>query len=130
MNKLTDKETIKLKDFALVMALALTIFGGIAFYKSNPIAALLFLTALLFLSLGIFAPKALVPLEKYWMIFAEKISIVSTFILVLISFFFVLTPIAFLLKILGKDPIEKGPDKDRKTYWEDAKDEKRYFLPY
>ena len=42
----------------------------------------------------------------------------------------VVTPIGFLLRIFGRDPLERRFERERESYWEDAKkagDAERYF---
>ena len=73
--------------------------------------------SLIFLFLGIIRSKYLTPLNKLWSKFGIILgSIVSPIIMGLI-FFVVLTPIAIIMKLLGKDVLKKKFNNNKKTYW-------------
>ena len=61
------------------------------------------LISLLFLILGIINSKVLSPLNKVWFKFGIFLGKIISPIIMGIIFFFVVTPIAFLMKILKKD---------------------------
>ena len=126
----TDSE---LKEFSQVMALAGLIFGGIMLWKGNGYCNFLFMLALFFLVFGVYAPKALRPVEKYWMKFAEKLSVVMTALIVSLTFIVAVTPLGFLLKLIGKELMPKTPDKALDSYWIPVPEDgpaSRPYLPY
>tara|TARA_B100001057_G_scaffold330573_1_gene330894 strand:- start:204 stop:587 length:384 start_codon:yes stop_codon:yes gene_type:complete len=72
--------------------------------------------ALIFLFLGLINSRALTPLNMLWFKFGLLLGrIVSPVILGLI-FFLVVTPIAFTMRIIGKDLLNLKFNKD-KSYW-------------
>ena len=72
--------------------------------------------SLIFLVLGLLDSKILTPLNKIWFKFGILLGrIVSPFIMGII-FFFVVTPIGLLMRILGKDLLNLKYNKN-KTYW-------------
>ncbi len=72
--------------------------------------------AIIFLILGLLKSKILTPLNKLWFKFGLFLGkIVSPMIMGLI-FFLVVTPIAFLMRIIGKDLLNLKFNKN-KTYW-------------
>jgi len=72
--------------------------------------------SLIFLVLGLLDSKILTPLNKIWFKFGIFLGrIVSPFIMGII-FFFVVTPIGLLMRILGKDLLNLKYNKN-KTYW-------------
>ena len=69
-----------------------------------------------FLVLGLLNSKILNPLNKIWFKFGILLGrIISPFIMAII-FFFVVTPIGLLMKILGKDLLNLKYN-NHKTYW-------------
>lgn len=54
-----------------------------------------------------------------WMKFSEILGKISSTIILTIMFFLIITPTAFVLKLLGKDPLSKLQFKKRQSYWID-----------
>jgi len=74
------------------------------------------LISLFFLILGLINSKILTPLNKLWFKFGLFLGkIVSPFIMGII-FFLVVTPIGFIMRVLGKDLLNLKYNKD-KSYW-------------
>ena len=92
-------------------------------YNDNPkIWALI--TSAIFLFLGLINSKLLTPLNKAWFIFGMFLGkIVSPFVMGII-FFLVVTPIGFIMKILGKDLLRLKFNKNVHTYWIEKSDQK------
>ncbi|MBP9839197.1 MAG: hypothetical protein KBC84_10865 [Proteobacteria bacterium] len=131
-----QKTDLQLREFGEVMTLACLIFTLIGFYKIRTFSMVslsLLLIGLVFLSLAFFAPRILAPAERVWMKFAEKLGAVMTFLILILSYFLVFTPIALLLKIMGKDLLQRKLDSSAKSYWSDIDNSdqlRRFFLPY
>ena len=74
------------------------------------------LIALLFLILGIINSKILTPLNKAWFKFGIYLGKIISPIVMGIIFFLVVTPIAFLMRMLKKDLLNLKFNKNR-SYW-------------
>ena len=73
--------------------------------------------SLVFLILGLMNSKFLTPLNRLWFKFGMILgAIVAPFIMGVI-FFLTVTPIGLVMKIMGKDLLNKKYDKKKKTYW-------------
>ena len=72
--------------------------------------------ALIFLILAILNSKILTPLNKIWFKFGLFLSKVISPIIMIIIFFFVVTPIGFIMRILGKDILNLKKNNN-KSYW-------------
>ena len=59
------------------------------------------------------------PVYCLWFFLVCLIDSVITFTLLPTFFYFILTPYGFILRLLGKNSIKKGPES-RKTYWIDV----------
>lgn len=115
------------------MALALLIISGILFWKARSNGFYTALGAFAFLALAYRAPIVLDVPERWWMKFAEKLSVVTTFLLVALSFFLLITPMAALMRALGKDLLALKLEKDAESYWRQVEEEgpgTRPYLPY
>lgn len=61
-------------------------------------------------------PAALRPLYIVWMKFGAVMGFINTRIIMSIFFFVLLTPVGWLMKLLGKDPLARALEKSAKTY--------------
>ena len=73
--------------------------------------------ALNFLILGLINSNLLTPLNKLWFKFGIALGAVIAPIVMSIIFFLAITPIRLLMKILGKDLLNKKINKKKNTYW-------------
>ena len=95
------------------------VFLIIAFYpltnnESVKIWSLVF--SIIFLVLGIFNSKLLNPLNKIWFKFGLLLGAIFSPIIMAIIFFFVVTPIAFIIRFLKKDLLNLKFNNN-KSYW-------------
>lgn len=63
------------------------------------------------------APMALLPLYRLWVKFALFLAWFNTKLLLSLTFYLVVTPIGFLMRLCGKDPMERKIDKNAESYW-------------
>ena len=71
-----------------------------------------------FLATGLLGYPVLRPLYIGWMKFALVLGWVNTRILLGLFFYLILSPIAVILKLLGKDLLDEKIDPHASTYWE------------
>ena len=76
------------------------------------------IVAIIFLSLGLLNSKILTPLNKIWIKFGLFLGSIISPIIMSIIFFFVVTPISFVMKVLGKDILNLKRNNNN-TYWID-----------
>lgn len=123
----------QLRDFGLLFSLVGTLLAAFLLWKQRPTWVYFVGMAAVFLILGLFAPKALEPLEKLWMKFGMVMSSIMTKFIVGLSFYLILTPIALIMRALGKMPLKLYPDPDATTYWiriEKDGPGSRYYSPF
>ncbi|MDD5594667.1 MAG: SxtJ family membrane protein [Candidatus Omnitrophica bacterium] len=122
-----------LKKFAITMGVAFLVIVALIFLKHRHLNL-----PFLFISLGFFisavvSPAILKPIYILWMRFAFILSWVNTRLLLLIIFYLVFTPISLILKLFGKDILERRIDRQCTSYWHQrenavaAKDYERQF---
>jgi hypothetical protein len=61
-------------------------------------------------------PLALGPLFRVWMKFGAVMGRINTFIILNLLFFVVLTPIGWLMRLAGKDPLARRFEAERASY--------------
>ena len=81
--------------------------------------------ALVFLALGYLAYPVLRPFYLGWMKFALLLAWINTRVILGIFFFLVMTPVAFVLRLTGKDLLDEKIDRGTTTYWK-----KRERVPF
>ena len=102
------------------------VFLLIAFYpliNQGDIRIWSVLISLLFLILGIINSKILTPLNKVWFKFGIFLGKIISPIIMGIIFFLVVTPIAFLMRMLKKDLLNLKFNKNS-SYWIEKTDPK------
>lgn len=75
------------------------------------------LIAALLWGLAAWAPVLLRPLHLVWMTFALVLGFFMTRVILFLVFFTLVTPIGLVMRILGRDPLDKGTDKDAASWW-------------
>ena len=74
------------------------------------------IVSLIFLVLGLLDSKILTPLNKVWFKFGILLGRVISPLIMGVIFFFVVTPIGLIMRILGKDVLNLKYNNN-KTYW-------------
>jgi hypothetical protein len=119
------------KKFGLTMAAVSTVFMLLMIYKQNTVTSIILASiAFIFFLMAMVAPKALEPVEKVWMAFAFFLGNINTKIIMGIMYFFVITPLALIFKLTGRDTMRRRLMVDKQSGWEDYRsrqqDEKHY----
>tara|TARA_B100000029_G_scaffold206189_1_gene203987 strand:- start:133 stop:531 length:399 start_codon:yes stop_codon:yes gene_type:complete len=73
--------------------------------------------SLAFLALGLINSKLLTPLNKSWHYLGIFLGMVVSPIVMGIIYFLVVSPIGFIMRLLGKDLLRLKFDKNIKSYW-------------
>ena len=94
--------------FLLIALYPLTYSGEIRIWSA--------IISLFFLVLGLFNSKILSPLNKLWFKFGIFLGKIISPIILGIIFFLVVTPIGFIMRILGNDVLNLKYNKN-KSYW-------------
>ena len=66
--------------------------------------------------MGLVAPMSLRPVYKIWMRFGLMMSRFTTPLIMGLVFFLVITPVALVMKIMGRDPMKRKLAHDQTTY--------------
>lgn len=103
--------------FGLVFSFVFAVIGLLPVIHSGmPRFWALFL-GLMFCSVALLKPQALHLLNQAWIKFGLLLHAVVSPIVMAILFFATVTPIAFILRALGKDPLRLKLDRSSTTYW-------------
>ena len=110
----------QLQECGLLLADVLIILGAILIYKQRPAAYNVLSVGIVFAICGTWFWKILKPFQKVWMGAALIMGFFVSRIILFIVFYFVVTPISLLIRVMGKDILDQKIDKDKDSYWQDA----------
>lgn len=105
------------RSFGLVFA---TVFAVIALWPLlDGGAARLWSLAVAggFLLVAVVAPRLLAPLNRLWFRFGLGLNRVVNPLILGLLFFTTITPIAVIMRLAGKDPLQRRFDGGAKSYW-------------
>ena len=118
--------TIKLgsnRSFGIVFFVVFLIISILPLLKGNDLRIWSLIVSIIFLVLGIMNSSILRPLNKLWFRFGLFLGNFISPIILGFIFFFVVTPIGLIMKILGKDLLNLKK-KNVETYWIEKKEPK------
>ncbi len=105
------------RNFGLLFFVVFLILGLFPLLTNEPVRAWAVILSLFFLILALFKSKLLSPLNKLWFKFGIALGSIIAPIVMLFIFFIVITPIGLLLRVLGKDLLNKKYNNKINTYW-------------
>ncbi len=105
------------RSFGLVMAGGLGTLATLRYVLTGDISWWLFGLGLAMLAVGLMAPAWLGPARRIWMRLAGILGVVNTRILLTVVFAGMITPIAMLLRLVGKRPIQTENHGPTASYW-------------
>jgi len=109
------------KSFGIVFFIVFLIIALFPLLNDATIRTWSLITSLIFLVLGLLNSRLLSPLNKFWFKFGLFLGKMFSPIIMGIIFFFVVTPIALLMKMLKKDLLNLKFNND-KSYWVEKKE--------
>lgn len=89
--------------------------------------------ALLVGPLGLIWPPAIRWLFVGWMILAFPVGWLVSLLMLLLMYYLVLTPVALLFRLRGRDLLQRKPPAGQSSFWlpkETPRDVRRYFCQY
>ncbi len=106
-----------LREFGLTIGAILVIIGVAAIWRGKAHYIYYIASGALLAGLGIFLPALLKPPQKIWMAFAVVLGFVMARVVLFVIFFAVMTPISLMLRMAGRDLLDRTIEKDAPTYW-------------
>ena len=115
--KKLDPDRRELRRFALVLGGALLVLGSFAWYRGSGVAPYLLLPGAVIAVCGLVAPAALRWLFFTWMAIGLVLGTIMTAIILTVVFVVAITPIGLVLRLLGRDPLQRKLDPEAASYW-------------
>ncbi len=120
--QINEKE---LRTFAITIFVALSILGGLLFWKRGNVALIPIGLGLVLLATGLSQPGLLRPVHRAWMALALALGFITSHLALAIIYYILFTPLGLIMRFLRKDPLQRKYDQEAATYWK--KKEKKPF---
>lgn len=122
MSLLDPKTTPSLKERRLFGVLALAFFAGLSLamgLKSGHWALPVGVTAVSAVITAAYyrVPALQLPLYRTWMLLAFPIGWVVSHLVLGVAWYLVLTPIGLVMRLLGRDVLQRRVEPERASYW-------------
>ena len=111
------------RSFGIVFFVVFLIIGLYPLTNQNELRIWSIIVSLIFLILGLLNSNILNPLNKLWFKFGILLGKIISPLIMSIIFFFVVTPISLIMKMLKKDLLNLKYN-DEKSYWIEKTDQK------
>lgn len=105
------------QSFGLIFAAIFLVIGLFPMLFGNPYRVWSLTIALAFFSFSLIFPTALTPLNNLWMKFGQLMHKITNPLLMGIIFFVTVVPTGLVLKLLGRDPMNRKLDSKQQSYW-------------
>ena len=104
------------RSFGIVFFVVFILIGFYPLLNDGNLNIISILIGIIFLILGVLNSRFLTPLNKIWFKFGIFLGQIISPIVMGIIFFLVVTPIAFIMRVLGKDVLKLKKNTDN-SYW-------------
>jgi len=104
------------RSFGIVFFVVFILIGFYPLLNDGNFNIISILIGIIFFILGILNSRFLTPLNKIWFKFGIFLGQIISPIVMGIIFFLVVTPIAFIMRVLGKDVLKLKKNTDN-SYW-------------
>ncbi len=105
------------RSFGIVFFFVFLIISLWPLLNKNELRVWSIIVAIIFLILGLVNSNFLTPLNKLWFKFGKLLGSIVAPIVMGIVFFLVITPTGIIMKMLGKDLLNKKYNNKIKSYW-------------
>ena len=89
-----------------------------------------FYVVAVFLALGLLAPRVLQPVPVVWLKFAIAVNWIMTHLLLTVAFLGIITSTRVILRLRGKDPLNRAWTPKAPTYWAKPDEQPTEFQRY
>ncbi len=124
----------EIRRFGIIAFVFFGIFFGIALWRQKDIAGYFF-GALSFLGLCfVLFPGPLKPVYTRWLLIAHLIGTVMTSLILTLTYYLMITPTAWIIRLIKGRPLPVSSDKTAPSYWversEPAQPRERFLKRY
>ena len=107
------------RAFGIVFATLFVVVGVLPLFSGGAVRVWSLAVAAMFLAAALLRPALLAPLNRLWTRFGLLLHRIVSPVVLGIMFFAVITPMAWIRRALGNDPLRLRFDREACTYWVD-----------
>ena len=104
------------KSFGVLFFAVFFLIGIWPFLNNNSIRVWALVLSFIFLAIALLKQELLKPLNNLWIKFGENLGKIISPIVMAIIFFFMITPLSFIIRMFGKDLLKLKISKNN-SYW-------------
>ena len=112
------EEKTDLRKFGVSVGIVILLISAALYLLDKDSFIYFGIIGILLLLFAIILPNLLKPLNKVWMTLAIILGWFMSRVILFVLYYFIITPIGFLLKLIGKDFLNRKIDKTSQSYWE------------
>lgn len=112
------EEKTDLRKFGVSVGIVILLISAALYLLDKDSFIYFGIIGILLLLFAIILPNLLKPLNKVWMTLAIILGWFMSRVILFVLYYFIITPIGFLLKLIGKDFLHLKIDKNSQSYWE------------
>ncbi len=105
------------RAFGIVFAVVFTLVGLFPLFGDGAVRAWALIVAGAFLGAALVRPRLLAPLNRLWFLFGKALHRVVSPLVMGLIFFTTVTPTALIMRLVGKDPLNRRFEPEARTYW-------------
>jgi len=105
------------RSFGFLFVVVFALIAGVAWWRASSLALWSAVLSVLTLVVTLVRPSALRPLNRIWMKLAELLHRFVSPIVLGIIYFVLLTPIAWIFRLRGRDVLRRRADPAVSSYW-------------
>ncbi|PIE52001.1 hypothetical protein CSA37_08840 [Candidatus Fermentibacteria bacterium] len=117
MNSANNSFKKPLRKFGFTMFGAFAVLASIMYLREKSFWWVSGGLSVFFLFPALLVPGILAPVEKAWMALAGVMGFVMTSVLLTLVFFIGILPTGLVMRLTGRDPLKKKPEKSVDSYW-------------
>lgn len=111
----------ELRKFGIIVAVVLFIWGMIFYWKGKDYWSYFIVFSIAFMFSGLFFPFLLRSVNEVWNKLTVFLGWLVTRLILIILFYFVVTPIAFIARLFGKTFLDLKFNSNVNSYWIERK---------
>ena len=105
------------RAFGLVFTILFLVIGAWPLMRDGHPRLWAFAIAALFLLAALLVPTVLAPLNRLWMAFGLLLGRIISPIMLLLVYVVAVVPTGLIMRLRGKDPLNRGFDRAAPSYW-------------
>lgn len=130
-----EPSALELRYFGLMLAAFLGLVSALAWWRWRaPVAAWLLLSLALVVAVTYYAlPPLRRPLLLAWRAALRPVQSTVSYLVLAIVYFLVFTPVGLILRVMGRDPLERRFEPEARSYFvrrRTARDPAQYFRQF